>query len=87
MQTSRKRKKTQTHITVWGFAKLEPPSILGPPQTLEMFNVRPLGCPRIFTVRNVVHLEMLGKTPNINKILSHTPRGGPQEFALHFLRL
>ena len=42
------------------------PPFLRPPRAPELFDVRPLGCPKITHVRKVVHLESLtyGKTSN-----------------------
>ena len=53
----RKGNKSHKHKYFQGSSPIRPPS-LGPPQTHDFFFVRPLGCPKIIKVRNVVHLEI-----------------------------
>ena len=53
---SRKRMKAININNFWGVRQITSPSI-GPPRTPEMFDVKPLGCPKIINVRDVVHLE------------------------------
>ena len=79
----RKRKKAINIKSSQEFTKIGPPS-LGPPPVTNFFYVRLLGYPKFIYVRNVVHLEIKGKTHNIKKALDPHPRGCQENLRYNF---
>ena len=73
-----RKRKTINLKNFWG-VRQEKTSSLGPPGTLEMFQT--------INVRNVVLLELTGKTPNIKETLDFHPTVGPGKFKLQVFKV